>query len=67
MSLTDKNPAKTWTEEIKPYCFLSLKFERGWEAPHPQNLSPLACQNAYNFTIRNSLLSTSLGREPAEA
>lgn len=20
MSLTDKNPTKTWTEEIKPYC-----------------------------------------------
>lgn len=59
MSLTDKNPAKTWAEEIKPYCLLSFKFEGRWEAPHPQNISPLACQNAYNLTIRNSLLSTS--------
>ena len=46
MSLTDKHPAKTWTEEIKAYCLLSLKFERGWEVIHPQNLSPLACQKA---------------------
>lgn len=31
MSLTDKNPAKIWTEEIKPYCLLSFKFEGCWK------------------------------------
>lgn len=66
-SVTDKNPAKTRTEEIKAYCLLSFKFERCWESLYPQNISALACQNAYNFTIRNWLLSPSWGHEWAEA